>query len=257
MYKPKQDGLYLKAKVFDLEINCLLDTGSTSTIMHPKKFMSIPEHVRPTITKKCGNLRMADGGIVNSAGIVTIPFDVQGRIFNQRVIIANVEAPVVLGYDFLLQHQCSIEWTKAELTINDLHVQCLLESQMSSVFRIKLIEDVVVPPACEIIVPCKIDGDAPLFSNAIIEAEGSKLAKKGILIAKSVVDPCTGEVPLRLVNVNNQPQQLYKNTHAASCQPVDIIGGEYETNTISGNIGKVSGSSPTEPVLPEHLTCLI
>ena len=239
------------------EINCLLDTGSTSTIMHPKKFMSIPETVRPTVTEVSGGLRMANGNIVNASGTVTLPFEIQGQTFRQRVIIADVEAPVVLGYDFLLQHQCTIDIGRTELKIGDLTIKCTLESQLPSIFRITVAENVLVPPTSEMVVPCKVDGGAPHFSNAILEAANSKLADRGIFVAKSLVDPCTGNVPLRLINISSEPQQLYKHTHAATCQPVQVVEGEIdhtEPPTVSGKVNKVSHDTDgnTAP-LPEHL----
>lgn len=39
----------MKALVFGVKIGCLLDTGSTATILHSGKYFEIPNHVRPTL----------------------------------------------------------------------------------------------------------------------------------------------------------------------------------------------------------------
>ena len=42
----KPDELHVKASVFGVELDCLVDTGSTASILHSGKYFEIPEHAR-------------------------------------------------------------------------------------------------------------------------------------------------------------------------------------------------------------------
>lgn len=217
--------------------------------------------MRPAISGKSCQLRMADGGVVTSEGCVTLPIEIQGCVFQQRMIVANVEAPVVLGYDFLHQNQSLLDIGKGEITIGGLQIKCLLESDLPSVFRITLTENVLVPPATEIIVSGEIVGETPLFSTALLESETSKLTDKGILMAKSIVDPSTGQIPLRLVNLFDKPTQLYKHMQVGVCEHVEVVD---EWMSVSGTrdsekrLNKISESSTAEsPLLPEPIERLL
>ena len=78
-------------------------------------------------------------------------------------------------------------------------------------------------------------------SIGVVEATEKFVDRSGLLIAKALVCPETGTVPLRIMNLNNEPVTLYKNTIAAMYEPVEM--GKCET---VNNIGTVS-STTEEP----------
>ena len=73
--KMKHGSLYLKMDIHGIFINCLVDTGSTLTILHSRKYF--------------------------------------GKSFKQRFIVADIDVPAVLGYDFLHLHDCKIDMGEA------------------------------------------------------------------------------------------------------------------------------------------------
>ena len=47
-YKPSTHGsLMLPCKIHGLDLNCLIDTGATISLLHPDKYYFIPEEMRP------------------------------------------------------------------------------------------------------------------------------------------------------------------------------------------------------------------
>lgn len=64
----KPDALFVKATIFDIDVECLVDTGSTAIILHADKYLEIPESVRPELHPPSSTLRMADGNLVKSLG---------------------------------------------------------------------------------------------------------------------------------------------------------------------------------------------
>ena len=69
-------------------------------------------------------------------------------------------------------------------------------------FRVAVGENITIPPYSEIIVQGKLKTNYVNLTQAIVEPTDSQLAKRGILVAKSLVNVITGELPLRLANVS-------------------------------------------------------
>ena len=75
-------------------------------------------------------------------------------------------------------------------------------------------------------------------SIGVLEATEGFINRSELLIAKALVSPETGTVPLHVMNLSNEAVMLYKNTVAAIYEPVDL--GKYET---VNNIGTVSSTT--------------
>jgi hypothetical protein len=59
-------------------------------------------------------------------------------------------------------------------------------------------------------------------TNVVIDSTAEALQTKGLLIARTLCVTNTEGLPLRMINVTDQPQTIYKNTFAAMF-PVFIL----------------------------------
>ena len=95
---------------------------------------------------------------------------------------------------------------------------------MNTVFKICLDESITVPRGIEMIVKGKINDENGYLSHTselFIESKtDSVLEKQGILVAKTLVNASNCFIPLRLINLNSQPQSLHIKTVAAIAEPV-------------------------------------
>ena len=70
-----------------------------------------------------------------------------------------------------------------------------------------------VPPGSEMIVSGSVEDNHHCLTHVtegIVESKSdSVLAKQGILVAKALVNPSQGRVPLRLMNLTGRPQALH------------------------------------------------
>ena len=114
------------------------------------------------------------------------------------MVIADIDISGVLGYDFLYENAASIISQDGSLVLNGDMIQCELESELPSVFRVTLSEIVMIPPNSEIIVQGKINDKLNNLTHAKVEPTSSQLSNRGILIAKPLVDVHTGELLLHL-----------------------------------------------------------
>lgn len=91
------DGLYLHINIENVSLNALIDTGSTITIIHTHKFKLLSDEIQNTLQPVKCFLKMADGGPVPCKGVVKIPLNIENQIYQQDVLIANIDAPFVFG----------------------------------------------------------------------------------------------------------------------------------------------------------------
>ncbi|KAL3882348.1 hypothetical protein ACJMK2_028701 [Sinanodonta woodiana] len=218
----QQDGLYVKVTIYAIGVNALIDTGSSITILNPQK--------------------MADSGLVTPLGIAEFRIEINGKSLTHQFIIADVEAPLVLGYDFLYRHNCQINMREGQLVIDGKCLPCQHESQMQSVFKITLSDDIIVPSNSEILVTGLIEGEIAGCEEAVVEPYKSHLAHNGILVAKAV-----------------NPSYLYKHSCAAICEPV---ASTYhlevtENDNLVGKVNKITIDTTTCSQEPQHLKTLI
>ena len=82
-------------------------------------------------------------------------------------------------------------------------------------------ENVEVPPDCELIVMGHSVDRVDQNGMGIIEATENFVDRSGLLIARALVRPEQGSVPLRIMNLSNEPYLLHKGTVVAKYEPVE------------------------------------
>jgi predicted aspartyl protease len=60
----KNDGLFVNAKIHNTEVHCLIDTGSTMSVLHTTVFDQLPGRLKNQLLPYHTHLRMADGSPV-------------------------------------------------------------------------------------------------------------------------------------------------------------------------------------------------
>ena len=208
--KFSEGGLYVSGFLGDEEVCCLVDSGSSLCVLHPSIFWNMEVTRRPELDDHKGQLRMADGGLLSVSGMVRMEL-VLGDNFRADVdfLLANIEAPVVLGIDFLGQHGAVLDVGARLLVLDGISFYCKSESEMPSLYKVTLPESIDVPPDSEFIV-CGIPCGRPKLSTGISEMNPSLHENKPLLLAKIVTHTTGMEVPLRFMNPSDEPQILYK-----------------------------------------------
>ena len=224
-------------------MSCLLDTGATSSILHPNRYHALPEESRPRLEGEAGSLEVADGSFVASHGSAVFTLEVGGQRINQRFVVADLVSPAILGMDFMKANLAFVDVCEAHIWLNGARVSCLPQKDGSSMFKVSLMDTVTIPPLSETIIEAEVRG-APTYTCALIEPCEKFVSKKRVLLAKTVVDPCGKTIPLRLVNLEDRPVTLYRKTVAGTCTPVTEVE-QSVTDRVAGIVhGEPEGGVP-------------
>ena len=254
----QEKGLFVSIYVFGIKVDALLDTGSTISVISPKLFDKIAPDLKPEISPAENTLRMANGDTSTPQGKACCQVVIEGTELWPLMTIADIEVPVILGYDFMYTHNCSLDIGNSRLRLGRKYIKCHLESQNSSICRIRLDRNVTVPPGAEMIIGGKIDNDSFLdnVSEMIVEPKPeSVLTKKGVIVAKALINPNSQRIPLRVLNLTDQPQSLHSQTIAASAERVESVT-PLETNAqVSSQVSvrSVRDLDLNLEEMPEHL----
>ena len=154
------------------------------------------------------------------------------------MIIADIELPAVLGYDFMTKNKCNIDVTSQTISLNDQIVSCQLESQLPSLFRITIDQKVTIPARSEMVLKASPLNSIPKGTNLVIDSTTESLQNRGILVAKALCKVQPEGLPLRVVNVSDKPQTIYKHTIAATAESIP------DTNILTHPSDKPTNEAP-------------
>ena len=199
----------------------LVDSGSTVSVVNPTVFERVTMGMDVVLDGQGSQVQLADGGLLDIMGRVHLELAV-GRDdvpVEHEMLVAAVEAPAVVGTDFLRARGCILDMRENRLILGE-HVQYgTLEENMPSVYRIKLSDTVEVPPQSEMLIPGSAVGKVH-FTQGILESNGAELCEGNVAVARAVVNTAHDCLPVRVVNLSDKPQTLYKGMEVAKCEPV-------------------------------------
>ena len=247
------DSMYVTLSLYGVNVKCLVDTGSTMTVLKKQYYDSLPEDQRPPLQACHGRLRMADGSDVSVIGQVDISAAINSQIITLKMYVSNIEAAAILGMDFFRKH--------GDICIDGQYHECLKTTDNRKSARITLKETTVIPPLSEMILQGVIT-EMPSFSEGLIEPNMKFLRCNRVVLAKAVIYLHRSIVPLRVLNLSDQPTTLYRNTVLATCEPIQAIIELPQAQRVRGLA--VQPDSPagnaTEPDapsgLPNHLRAM-
>ena len=241
----KTGSLYLPLTIAGISVLGLLDTGSTISVVHPSLLMQISRNVNVPLKKKatCTKIRLADGSVVSSEGLVELELGLgaSNEVRTQEVVIAEIKSPVILGIDFLRAHKGFLDMRGGTLKVDGtVHIFRRMDG-MHRICRVSVAETVIVPTMSEMLIPGNIDG-APHCTHGIVEMSDHTLCDGNLMMARTVVNPTLEVLPLRVMNLSTEPQTLWKDTHIGTCEPVSVAA------TLSPE-----GRSHIASKLPDHV----
>ena len=215
-------SLYLPMKIGGVDVMGLVDTGSTISVIHPSIVAMISRNVSVPRSSRTGRIRLADGSVTSSLGLVSLDlsFGTFEGLWPHDIVVMDTEVPVIIGVDFLQAHQCTLDFRAYMLLMNGATHMCRCMEAMTHIFWVKVAETVTIPVMSEMVVPGKKDDTAPL-TQGIVKSCGQQLCGGNVTLARAVVNPAEEVLPLHVMNMSSEPQTLYRDTPTLEACPAD------------------------------------
>ncbi|CAC5388203.1 unnamed protein product [Mytilus coruscus] len=225
-------------------VRFLVDTGSTISLLNLEMYSSLTEGNPGLYTFSKNNLQFetVSGEVINSLGTTTVDIKVGIHVFTQQVVIADIPQSGILGVDFLDKFGAQMDFQKKIIQIdgNAFH---LSSDTRKFCCKVSLSKDTYIPPNSEIITTGKIRFRGDWFPEGQIEPLSSLLRQNySVLMARTLVNTVGNRVPIRLMNISDEPCTI----------PMGMGVGLVHTVQICQQFNR-SSNTPRDPLLQSLL----
>ncbi|KAK3086157.1 hypothetical protein FSP39_014434 [Pinctada imbricata] len=241
-------GLYIPTRINEVYVNFIVDSGASVTIVSYATYDAIPAKCCPPSQSTQHILSLADGKPLETKGSAVFEFRYGDQTIQHEAVVAAIRGPGILGLDFLLEHKCTLDLSSMTLAFEDENIQMHLEQDMQCC-RVSVEETSVIPAHSERIitgqmVPLKADRPLPFYG--IVEPSQRFMEKTGVMVGRSLVTASAGEsVPIRLMNLSDDPKVIYKGTVPGLFEPIRTV------------MPQNSSPSTGRQTLPDHIQTLL
>ena len=239
--------MFVNITVGDQTCRCLIDTGSSVSILVKSIFNKIGGD-ESQLQKVEQTLTTTDGTPMAVLGSNLYQIEISGYMTQLSLVIADISGVNgILGMDFLSEPGITLNIGQNKMHINGNTINLLRDGNYQCA-RVKLGQKVSIPPCSEIEVKAIVEGKVGHCDHSIVEPV-KLLNKKGLLVARTVIDCNQSETIMSVLNLSDTQVKLQKNTLIGTIQPVESI----QELSIQTGSEAVSQNVP----FPEYLRPLI
>ena len=259
----KGEGFYLQGHVENINVDWLIDTGCTITILSKRRFAALKEDEKPSLLPYNRDLKSVDDQKIEVLGQTICNIEVGNKWFQHPCIIADIANDGLLGVDFMKRHKVVIDFATNQITCDGKILQTRFKQLNSRVCRVSLGETTIIPPSSRVI----LEGQAskPLANGMwMVEPLTHFPGNETILTAKVLARACGSSIPVELMNPTDVEVKLEKFTHlgiASRVQDEDLLSSlDVETKSSSEMArpcSDVSKTKSTKGRLPDELCDLV
>ncbi len=217
----KQRSLVIRGHFLGQSVSCLLDTGSTISLISSSFYRKLPKKCKPSLTGVTDRYSGVDGGVLTVLGKVTGEFQFGLARVEQELIVADIEGEVILGMDFLMLHECQLDLSKGTLQLHEEEVRCWDENEDNAHFRVVSRDQVSLPPHSSAIVIGRIKRIGAITPWGIIEPNRKLMEKSDVMVGRTVVSATVRDVPVRVHNCSHDPVVVHQEDLLGWCESVE------------------------------------
>lgn len=234
------DGLVVEGSIGGTQCRITIDTGSNISIIRPDV---LQEGVN--ILPVSSYLRTVTGATAPIRGRGDFSLQIGGLQTMHSVWVADIADQCILGLDFLESHGCQVDLGESVMHIGNQQIPLQKPiNPQPTCYRVSTANDITIPAGSEVIIPGKLDKPAHSTSWGILEPSNTT----DLLVGKALVDLQREGVPVRVLNLSDQPRRFKRGCNLATCTPVS---GVFSAPKSEGD-----GKSIQDVELPDFLRSL-
>ena len=106
-----EEGYFVCAKVENLPLTFLIDTGSNVSILNKHILNQLSSEVHQSVQPTKTKLLSVTGEVTPFLGKAVLNIEIGSQTLTQKFLFADIENEGILGMDFLTAHQCDLMLT--------------------------------------------------------------------------------------------------------------------------------------------------
>ena len=214
-----------------IKTHALIDTGAACCLLSKAIYDQMSTSLHPLMTRS-RSMYAVGGQTVPTEGDLLCDVNVNGRHYKIDMVVSSENETVgcILGMDFLLDHDCDLAVKTGHLFLGNMKVKLRKESTTNVIARIRLEDDVTLPPRTELSVTGKAEAMSkriPTFYSCVEPSPSMKRrARNHVLTGCAVVQTNAINIPVPLMNTGEDTQVLKKGTVIAIMKAASQIDSE-------------------------------
>ena len=249
------DSLFVTGSAFGRDLDWLIDTGCSVTLLSTRVYYDIPASKRPKLSPYNSLLTQAGGTPLSVLGTAPMTVKVGKQKLKHAIIVADCVDCGILGLDFLSEHGGQIDLKSSTVKIRGADVPIHRQRQQSCA-RIAVAETVTVKAGHRMIVEAKAPRQMP-SGNWLVEPLPKAIANDTLAVAKTLSGGGSDSVLIEVMNPSETDVTLYKGTQAATIELVEFLPDLRPITQTDGKTSvpsrKIMKGSEKEPALHPEL----
>ncbi len=213
----------------------LVDSGAEVTVISESLYASIPQEKRPELLPPDDDVELeaANNEPIKTIGMCIVDLDVGHDTYQWKVYVACIKTSGILGFDFLLDKDCTLRARKG-LKIDDVWVNLRLKG-VGNVNTVAVTDSVEIPAYSETVIQCIFDTDLVDHQYAIVEPIlDAESLEADLIIGRSLVDTHRTDIgiPVRVMNTSPESLHIFAGTVIGCLSEIeDMITVDQQENT--------------------------
>ena len=214
--------LLVEAKINGNSRLCIVDAGALISLISRDEWESLKSNDGPLLPSDIV-AEAANNSPIGILGKVNVLLEVNDtqRSYHEFYVASEMISEVILGLDWLMNHQVVFDRSKMLLTFPESRCQPLTvrDSSLKNHAVVELSDDIEIPGRHEIIQRAHVRH--PIINDSVLEPNFN-LAEKGVFVASVLVQPKEQKVPIQIVNPGAGTLNLYKETDVGCLHQIDV-----------------------------------
>ena len=195
----------------------LIDTGAQISLLSLGFFQKSELSKEPLLSPDYDVVRGVSGNHLPIVGKIKVPIDIENKIFWTHVhIVKGLNQAVILGLDFMEQHNVSLHLGQKTIKIAESNVTFPIQEKFHFA---RTAQKVVIPPNKETIIPVKI---SRLKRQQVVLLEPwESLENRSLLGAKTISSVKNQRGIMKICNPSDKEIVIENNTIVATVDVID------------------------------------